>query len=389
MDGSAGGLSVSIAQALAEVPRAEWDAVANPPGRPYDPFLSWDFLEALESSGCVTARTGWAPHHVLVKDSSGRLIGAAPLYLKSHSMGEYVFDRGWADALNRAGGRYYPKLQGAVPFTPATGRRLLQAGDDPGIERALAGGALELMRLAKASSIHFTFLTQPEAARLGDLGFLTRTGVQFHWENAGYATFQDFLASLSSIKRKNIRRERARGSEGLDIRALSGGDLTERAWDVFFACYQDTGARKWGSPYLNRRFFSMIGERMADRIILFLAAEPDGRPVATALNFIGGDTLYGRYWGRLADRDFLHFELCYYRAIDEALARGLKRVEAGAQGEHKLARGYAPVATYSSHWIAHAGLRNAVADFLEHEQPAVAEEIEILAEHTPFKKDIA
>jgi predicted N-acyltransferase len=384
MDG-AGGLTISIVQRLAEVDRAEWDRAANPPGTPYNPFVSWDFLEALEASGSATPRTGWASQHILVRDGAGALVGAMPLYLKSHSYGEYVFDRGWADAFARVGGSYYPKLQSAVPFTPVTGRRLLTVNGDPEIERALIAGALELARLAEASSLHITFLTEGEHARLDDVGLLSRTGVQFHWTSAGYATFDDFLAALSSGKRKTIRRERARACEGLEIDALTGGDLRKKHWDFFFECYQDTGSRKWGSPYLNRKFFALIGERMADKVVLFLARE-NGEPIASALNFVGGDTLYGRYWGRVRERDFLHFELCYYRAIDWAIEHGLTRVEAGAQGEHKLARGYAPVATYSSHWIAHAGFREAVARYLAHETPAVAEEIEMLGEHTPFKK---
>jgi uncharacterized protein len=343
--------------------------------------VSWDFLEALESSGSATPRTGWAAHHVLVRDGGGAVVGAMPLYLKSHSYGEYVFDRGWADAFSRAGGEYYPKLQSAVPFTPVTGRRLLTINGDPDIERALIAGALEIAQLSGASSLHVTFLTEGEHARLGDLGLLGRTGVQFHWTNAGYSTF----AALSSGKRKSIRRERQRACEGLEVMALSGNDLGAKEWDFFFECYQDTGSRKWGSPYLNRKFFALIGERMADKIVLFLARE-HGRPIASALNFIGGDTLYGRYWGRVQEREFLHFELCYYRAIEWAIDHQLARVEAGAQGEHKLARGYAPVPTYSTHWIAHAGFREAVARFLSHETPAVAEEIEMLGEHAPFKK---
>lgn len=383
MDG-AGGLTLTIAPGLSEVPRDEWDALANPPARPFDPFLCWDFLEALERSGCATARAGWAPMHVLAHDR-GVPVGAMPLYLKSHSYGEYVFDRGWADALERAGGRYYPKLQCAVPFTPVTGRRLLTAGTDPEVERALLAGALDLARQTKASSLHITFLTGDEQAQIEPLGLMRRTGVQFHWANPGYADFAAFLADLSSGKRKTIRRERARACEGVEIRTLTGAALREADWDFFFDCYEDTGSRKWGSPYLNRAFFSIIGERMADRIVLFVAEE-HGQPIASALNFIGGDTLYGRYWGRVRERDFLHFELCYYRAIELAIERGLGRVEAGAQGEHKLARGYAPVPTYSSHWIAHPGLRDAVGRFLAQETPAMADEIEYLAEHTPFKR---
>jgi hypothetical protein len=385
MDG-AGGLTLSIAKALSDVNRDAWDCAANPRHHPYDPFMSWDFLQALEASGCTGARAGWAPMHVLAHDSAGALAGAMPLYLKNHSYGEYVFDRGWADALERAGGRYYPKLQSAAPFTPATGRRLLTASDDPEIERALIAGALDVARQTHASSLHITFLTGEEQQRMQAFGLMARTGVQFHWRNEGYGCFADFLGALSSGKRKTIRRERERACEGLTIKHLSGKDIREADWDFFFECYQDTGSRKWGSPYLNRQFFSLIGERMGDRIVLFVAEEA-GQPIASALNFIGGDTLYGRYWGRVQERDFLHFELCYYRAIDLAIERGLVRVEAGAQGEHKLARGYAPVPTYSSHWIAHPGLREAVGRFLQQETPAMADEIEHLAEHTPFRKE--
>ncbi|MGE0829090.1 MAG: GNAT family N-acetyltransferase [Hyphomonadaceae bacterium] len=381
MDG-ADGLIIETCGGLSALAPEAWDAVANPLGAAYDPFLSWAFLEALESSGCATRAKGWAPVHLLAREG-GRIVGALPLYLKSHSYGEYVFDHAWADELMRAGGRYYPKLQCAVPFTPATGRRLL--AEDARVQRALVGGALELAQRANASSLHITFCTESEAKTLGALGLMQRTGVQFHWTNEGFASFEDFLSALSSQKRKNIRKERARAQAGVRIRAVGGREITERDWDFFFACYMDTGGRKWGAPYLNREFFQTVGERMAERIVLFLAEE-DGAPIASALNFIGGDTLYGRYWGRLEEREFLHFELCYYQAIDYAITHGLARVEAGAQGEHKLARGYAPQATYSAHWIAHPGLRDAVANYLESERPAIAEEIEILDAHTPFKK---
>jgi predicted N-acyltransferase len=385
MDGS-GDLTLTLAQGLAGVDRAQWDAAANPPSLPYDPFMSWDFLEALESSGCVTHKTGWAPHHLLAH-AGGKIVGAAPLYMKSHSQGEYVFDRGWAEAFYNAGGEYYPKLQGAAPFTPATGRRLLTL--DPtghAVEAGLALGAVEICRRAKASSVHFTFLTQGEQERIAEsCDYLRRTGVQYHWLNRGYGSFDDFLGALSSIKRKNIRRERRDAQKDLTIKRLTGSDLTERAWDHFYHCYMDTGSRKWGRPYLNRQFLSLVGERMADKIVLFVA-ERGGKPIASALNFLGGDTLYGRYWGQLDYVPFLHFELCYYQAIDLALELGLKRVEAGAQGEHKLARGYEPVPTYSAHWIAHSGLRTAVKRFLDQERPAVADEIEELDAYTPFKK---
>lgn len=381
---SATGLTFSSVDSLSGVARADWDGLANPPGAPFDPFVSWDFLEALERSGCASRATGWAPRHLLAHDATGRLVGAAPLYLKSHSYGEYVFDHAWADALTRAGGRYYPKLQCAAPFTPATGRRLLAR--DGAVQDGLAAAAVALARQLNASSLHVTFPTAEQAQRLAAMGFMLRTGLQFHWSNAGYRDFTDFLAALSSAKRKMIRRERERALDGVTVRELTGGDIVERDWDVFFDCYMDTGSRKWGRPYLNRDAFALIGERMKERIVLFIA-ERAGAPVAAALNFLGGDCLYGRYWGRLEDLPFLHFELCYYRAIELAIRLELPRVEAGAQGEHKLARGYAPAATHSAHWIAHPGLSAAVEDYLARERPAVAHEIEDLAEHAPFRKD--
>ena len=382
-DGSGDTLNITLAQGLSGVSRAEWDAVANPAGERFDPFISHDFLDALEASRCVGARAGWAPHHVLARDDTGRLIGAMPLYLKSHSYGEYVFDHSWADAMRRAGGDYYPKLQCAAPFTPVTGRRIFAV--DARTERALLAGALEAAKALRASSLHITFPTEQEWDRLGAAGFLQRTGVQFHWSNAGYASFAEFLAALSSGKRKTIRRERARAVEGLTVKRLRGDDIKPVHWDFFFRCYMDTGSRKWGSPYLNRDFFHLLGDRMGDKCVLFLA-EAGGKPIACALNLVGSDTIYGRYWGCVAEIPFLHFELCYYQAIDFAIEHGLARVEAGAQGEHKLLRGYAPVTTYSAHWIAHGGLRAAVAQFLSQERPAVADEIEALDAHTPFRK---
>ncbi len=381
MDGGAA-LHIAAVDGLAAVDRAAWDAVANPPDAPYDPFVSWDFLEALERSGAVSAPSGWAPTHLIAR-SGGAIVGAMPLYLKGHSYGEYVFDHAWADAMMRAGGRYYPKLQCAVPFTPATGRRVL--AQDHETEAALVSAALTLMGETRASSLHVTFPEAGQWRRLVDLGMLGRTGVQFHWTNAGYATYEDFLAALSSQKRKNLRKERQRAQAGLVIRQLTGDAITEAHWDFFYRCYLDTGERKWGSPYLNREAFRLIGARMAERVLLIIA-ERDGKPIASALNFIGGETLFGRYWGCVEHVDFLHFELCYHQAIDFAIARGLKRVEAGAQGEHKLARGYAPETIYSAHAIAHPGLREAVRRYLDSEAPAIAEEVEILGEHTPFKK---
>jgi hypothetical protein len=383
VDGAGGDIRIEAAPGLAAIDEAQWDALANPPGAPFDPFISWAFLEAAESAGCATRLKGWTPLHLIARDRAGAMRGAMPLYLKSHSYGEYVFDHAWADALHRAGGSYYPKLQCASPFTPVPGRRLL--APERGVRSALVAGSVELMRQTNASSVHVTFAEKSCAGELADAGFLSRTGVQFHWFNQGYRDFQDFLDSLSSQKRKNLRKERASAHAACEVVTLTGHEIAEHDWDFFFACYMDTGSRKWGSPYLNRAFFSLIGERLRERIVLFVA-RAGGRPVAAALNLVGDEAIYGRYWGRLEDIPFLHFELCYYQAIDYAIAHGLKRVEAGAQGEHKLARGYAPVPTYSAHWIAHPGLRHAVARYLESETPAVAEEIEILSDHTPFKK---
>jgi uncharacterized protein len=382
MDGS-DALTIDVIGDLANIDRTIWDALANPPDTPYDPFLSWDFLQALEESGCVSAAAGWQPAHLIARDASGAPLGAMLLYAKDHSYGEYVFDHAWADALHRAGGRYYPKLQCAVPFTPVPGRRILTG--EPHVEAALAQAAIGLAHRAGASSMHATFASADLCDRLAPLGFLTRAGIQYHWFNRGYACFEDFLGDLSSQKRKAIRRERARAAEGLTIKRLRGADIKTGDWDFFFRCYMDTGSRKWGQPYLNRAFFALLGERMAECCVLFVA-EADGRPVASALNLIGGEALYGRYWGRVADVPFLHFELCYYQAIDLAIELGLPRVEAGAQGEHKLARGYVPAPTYSAHWIAHPGLHDAVARYLESETPALMHEAETLAEHTPFKK---
>jgi predicted N-acyltransferase len=381
MDGS-DALTVSIAESIGEIGQVDWDRLANPAGAERDPFLSYAFLNALEESGCASTRAGWQPAHLVAREA-GTIVGVAPLYAKDHSYGEYVFDHSWADALMRAGGRYYPKLQCAVPFTPAPGRRLLSA--DPAIRRALAQGMIGVAHNSKLSSAHITFASADLCEELAPLGFMTRVGLQYHWFNDGYKTFADFLAALSSQKRKTIRRERARAGEGLRIRRLRGPEITARDWDIFFRCYMDTGSRKWGSPYLNRDFFTLLSERMGDDCVIFVADE-DGHPVASALNLLGSHALYGRYWGRLADVPFLHFELCYYQAIDMAIELGLSRVEAGAQGEHKLARGYVPAPTYSAHWIAHAGLRGAVKNYLNAETPAVIDEAEMLADHTPFKK---
>jgi hypothetical protein len=323
-----------------------------------------------------------------VQRPDGSLAGVMPLYLKSHSRGEYVFDYGWADAFERAGGQYYPKLQACVPFTPVTGRRVLarEAPDRETIEAMLVGGARELVRLREISSLHLTFLTEGEWQRYGEAPFLRRTDRQFHWLNQGFSSFDDFLGALASRKRKALKKERREAvADSITIEQLTGTDIAEKHWDAFFAFYQDTGSRKWGSPYLNRRFFSLIGERMRDEVLLIMCKRA-GRMIAGALNFIGGDTLYGRYWGCLENHPFLHFETCYYQAIDFAIARSLDRVEAGAQGEHKLARGYVPQITYSLHYLVHQGLRRAVAHYLEQEREAVKEEADYLAEQAPFKK---
>jgi predicted N-acyltransferase len=370
--------------ALSEVSAAVWDGLANPAGSPRDPFISHAFLEALEASGSVGPGTGWQACHLLLLEDGERVVGAMPLYLKSHSYGEFVFDHAWADAFQRAGGRYYPKLQAAVPFTPVTGPRLL--APTPALKAHLLAEAVGMAEASGISSLHLTFLQQADVEVCAAQGLLARHDLQYHFENVGYADFGQFLATLSSNRRKNLRKERERAREGLDIVWKTGSDLTEGDWDVFFACYTDTGSRKWGSPYLNRRFFSLLGERMADHCVLMLASR-GGQPVAAALNLIGGEALYGRYWGRLEDVPFLHFELCYYQAIDFALAHGLKRVEAGAQGEHKLARGYEPVITRSAHHLCHPGLRLAVERFLEAERAAVAREQAALEELTPFRQE--
>mgnify|MGYP006278191585 FL=1 len=376
-------IRVRMVERLSQVASADWDRVANPAGAPYDPFLSWAFLDALESSGSAAQETGWAPRHLLAEDEHGALVGALPLYLKSHSYGEYVFDHGWANALERAGGRYYPKLISAAPFTPATGRRIL--ADDPKVRSALIAAARQVARQLGVSSWHVLFPSPDDQADLSEAGLLRRQDIQFIFENDGYATYDDFLAALSSRKRKALRKERQAAQAGLTIQALTGEQLTPEHWDVFFECYQDTGERKWGMPYLNRTFFGLIHERMADDVLLVMASDESGRYIASALNFIGSHTLFGRYWGCLEHRDFLHFELCYHQAIDFALARGLTRVEAGAQGGHKLARGYRPRLVFSAHDIVHEGLRAAVAEFLDAERPAVEAERVALDAETPYK----
>ena len=361
-----------------------WDALANPPGARTNPFVSHAFLHALEASGSATAETGWQPAHILVEDR-GTAIAAAPMYVKSHSYGEYVFDHAWAEAFARAGGEYYPKLQVAVPFTPVTGPRLL-TGSNAAARQPLAAAMTAFAKRLGVSSLHITFPTEDEAKTLGALGYLERHDQQFHWHNENYRDFTDFLAHLSSIKRKNLRRERTEAVKNdVTIEWLTSSDLKEAHWDAFFAFYMDTGSRKWGQPYLTRDFFSRVGETMADQILLVMAKR-NGRHIAGALNFIGADTLYGRNWGAVEHHPFLHFEICYYQAIEFAIAKGLKVVEAGAQGAHKLARGYLPARTFSLHWIEHTGLRNAVAHYLKQERRAVDADIAALAEHAPFKK---
>ncbi|MER8564309.1 GNAT family N-acetyltransferase [Mesorhizobium sp. M0924] len=356
----------------------------------YNPLVSYAFLSALEDSGCAVRRTGWQGHHLRLENAHGRLLGAVPCYLKSHSQGEYVFDHGWSDAFERAGGNYYPKLQCAVPFSPVTGPRLLVSkGEDSAIVKAgLAAGLKAVTEKLGVSSAHVTFASESDVATLEAAGFLHRTDQQFHFFNEGFSTYDDFLATLASRKRKAMKKERREAlANDISIDRLTGKDLTERAWDDFFAFYMDTGSRKWGRPYLNRKFFSLIGERMSQDILLVMAKR-NGRYVAGAINFIGSDALYGRNWGCIEDHPFLHFEVCYHQAIDFAIERKLKVVEAGAQGEHKLARGYRPVTMHSAHYIAHPGLRNAVADYLRRERREVERMGEILEEHTPFRKDL-
>ncbi len=369
---------VRLKSGIAEIDAAAWDSLAGDS----NPFITHAFLRALEESGSAAPETGWMPRHLVLEDSSGAMIGAAPVYLKSHSLGEYVFDHGWAHAYEQAGGRYYPKLLCAVPFTPVPGPRLLAHGAEA--QALLAASLIEITKRHELSSAHVTFLEEVPAKRLGDQGFLIRTGYQFHWHNRGYSSFDDFLAELSSRKRKSIRKERAQALAALDLRVAVGRDIGESDWDLFFEFYSETGSRKWGSPYLTRAFFSLLHAAMPEKIVLVLA-ERAGRPVAGALNLLGPDALYGRYWGAIEHHPFLHFELCYYQAIEFAIAHGLARVEAGAQGEHKIQRGYLPVPTFSAHYIHDSGFREAVARFLDQEQREAATEMAALAEYSPFK----
>jgi uncharacterized protein len=406
-------ITLEAVSSISQIPAEDWNACANPTpdteslngldtlasSSPttdsctrstsrYNPFVSHEFFSALEASGSACARTGWGPRHLLAR-LDGAIAGIVPCYLKSHSQGEYVFDRGWADAYERAGGRYYPKLQASVPFTPAAGPRLMirEGVDADRIGDALARGLVALCDATNASSAHVTFAREAESKFLAGHGFLQRNDQQFHWHNQGYRGFEDFLATLNSRHRKAIRRERRDAlASGITIHALTGSDITEEAWDAFFDFYMDTGSRKWGRPYLTRAFFSLIGQNMAEDVLLVMARR-DGRWIAGAINFIGADTLFGRNWGAIEHHPFLHFEVCYYQAIDFAIQRGLKTVEAGAQGEHKIARGYLPQTTYSAHYIADPDLRRAISDYLKRERAYVAEAARELTEAGPFRKD--
>ena len=405
-------ITLEAVSSISQIPAEDWNACANPTpdihslngldtlassgtktdsctgsASAYNPFVSHEFFSALEASGSACARTGWGPRHLLAR-LDGAIAGIVPCYLKSHSQGEYVFDRGWADAYERAGGRYYPKLQASVPFTPAAGPRLLirEGVDADRIGDALARGLMALCDATKASSAHVTFAREAESKFLASHGFLQRNDQQFHWHNQGYGGFEDFLAILNSRHRKAIRRERREAlASGITIHALTGSDITEETWDAFFDFYMDTGSRKWGRPYLTRSFFSLIGQSMAEDVLLVMARRA-GRWIAGAINFIGSDTLFGRNWGAIEHHPFLHFEVCYYQAIDFAIQRGLKTVEAGAQGEHKIARGYLPQTTYSAHYIADPDLRRAISDYLRHERAYVAEAARELTEAGPFRK---
>ncbi|WP_448665195.1 GNAT family N-acetyltransferase [Sphingomonas sp. CJ20] len=372
-------VTARIADGVASLAQDAWDACAGTG----NPFVSHAFLSILERSGSATVKAGWQPLPIVIDGADGRPAAIAPAYAKTHSQGEYVFDHGWADAWERAGGRYYPKIQVAVPFSPVPGPRLLLR--DPALAPALIAGIEAVTDQNQLSSAHVTFLSEDQLPWFDSAGWLLRAGTQFHWQNDGYATFDDFLTALASRKRKAIRKERAHALEGLTVRHLTGAEITEAHWDAFWTFYQDTGSRKWGRPYLTRAFFSLLGAEMADKVLLIFA-ERDGVPIAGALNLIGADTLYGRYWGCTEEVPFLHFELCYYQAIDAAIARGLARVEAGAQGEHKLARGYAPVTTWSAHYIPDPGFRSAVADFLARERLAIEREQEYLGEMMPFRR---
>jgi len=377
-------ITVKTLTSIHEAKPTEWNCCAGSG----NPFVSHAFLAALEDSKSVNGQAGWLPQHLIIEEPDGGLAACAPLYVKSHSYGEYVFDWAWADAYHRAGGRYYPKLLCAVPFTPATGPRLLvnpQAKEPKALKQALAGAMAQLAEQIGASSVHLNFLEKPDWELLGEMGFLQRTGHQYHWHNDGYQSFDDFLEALTSRKRKTIRKERRETAQhGIALKTLTGSDLEERHWDAFFKFYMDTSSRKWGEPYLTRDFFFKVGETMAEKVVL-VAAERDNETVAAALNFTGDETLFGRYWGCTEDYRFLHFEACYYRAIDYAIEHGLRRVEAGAQGEHKIQRGYLPTHTYSAHWLFDPNFKRAVDRFLTDERQGIDQDIRILMTHSPFK----
>ena len=373
-------LTLTLHRAIAEITPAEWDACAGD-----NPFVSHAFLSAMEDSGSASAKTGWLPQHVALRDAGGELLACAPAYAKSHSYGEYVFDHGWAQAFEQAGGRYYPKLQVAVPFSPVPGPRLLRR---PGVPAAaIAQGLEQAMAALGCSSTHITFCSEEDWVALGEAGWLQRIGVQFHWLNQDYADFDGFLAALSSRKRKSLKRERRAVAEsGLTLQTLRGSEITARHWAAFHGFYRNTVDARWGSAYLTKTFWPMLGQRLGDRVVL-MWAERDGKPVAGALNLLGEEALYGRNWGCDEEVPFLHFELCYLRAIDFAIAHRVSRVEAGAQGEHKIQRGYLPALTYSAHRIGHRGLSDAVARFLEHERPAILERMTELATLSPYRRD--
>ena len=385
MPDDSGAVTVRIIDRIDQVRADRWDACAGAS----NPFVNHAFLDALESSGSVKAETGWMPQHLIVEDPAGGVLGCTPLYLKGHSYGEYVFDWGWADAYERAGGQYYPKLQSAIPFTPVTGPRLLvrPGADAAGVRATLISAMRQVAAQYGVSSLHVTFCPEPEWREFGAHDFLMREGHQYHWENRGYDSFDDFLAALSSRKRKTIKRERREAAAcGLTVSAKTGADLRDEHWDAFYRFYRNTSDRKWGQAYLTREFFHRLGDAMADRVALILAFDGD-RPVAAALNLVGDDALYGRNWGCEDAHKFLHFELCYYRAIDFAIERRLARVEAGAQGPHKIQRGYLPVTTYSAHWVADPALRDAVENFLRRERQSNQWEMATLDRHTPYRRD--
>ena len=377
-------ITVKAVGSIGAIDRSQWNACAGT----VNPFVSHEFLSALEESKSATADSGWGPYHIVVEGSEGQVLGAAPMYLKGHSYGEFVFDHAWAHAFEQAGGSYYPKLLIGIPFTPVTGPRLLvpSGPDQTETQQTLVAAAIEIAKQLEVSSLHINFPTTEEWERLGKFGLLLRAGEQFHWVNNDYQTFDDFLGDLTSRKRKTIKKERREAiANDIEIEILSGADLNESHWDAFYEFYLDTGARKWGSPYLNREFFSLANETIADQIALVMAKR-DGNYVAGALNFVGSDTIYGRYWGAREHHRFLHFEICYYQAIEFAINRGLKRVEAGAQGPHKLTRGYLPVHTYSAHWVRNQSFRDAIANYLEHERDEIDAEIGYLEGHSPFRK---